>query len=144
MVFKNQISKLYNNKCPRNVLEEKLFSQNGFFGMASCLMDNEKIEAIAPIADNPSNLRRSKSSILRKWYIILTDKRLIIASPTLVLKEMTATSYRYSDITFVEAAKWNSLHIKVTSFDTLQITGTYLYHEQRDELLHIIEKHIYS
>lgn len=63
-VFKNQISKLYSSKCSRNVLEEKLFSQKEFLGIASCIMDNEKIEAIAPIANNPSNLQRTKSSIL--------------------------------------------------------------------------------
>ncbi len=143
--FKAQIDKLYGkNADHKRAVEKELYSKKDFLKIADCLMDDEKIEAIAPIADNPKKTQREKTSFLRNWYIILTNKRMMFVSPTLVLQEMTTNSYRYSDITSLEAAKWNSIHIKIaSSLDMLSITGSYLYYEQRDELLHIIEKHMY-
>lgn len=144
--FKAQLDKLYGNDSSRKKkLQETCYSKKGFMEIAEYLMDNEKIEALAPIADNPQGWHKTKTSILQNWYIILTDKRMIFASPTLVLKEITATSYKYSAITSVEASKWNSIKITARGYiGYLSITGSYLYYEQRDELVRIIQKHIYS
>lgn len=143
--FKNQLDKLYSkNYSWKKALEGQCYSNKHFMDIAEKLMDNEVIEALAPIVANPLPGRKSPEQ-LRDWFVILTDKRLIVASPTLFLHEMTFVSYKYSAIVSVEAAKWNSIYIKVnTSLDMIRMTGTYLYYSQRDDLIRIIERHMYD
>ena len=145
-IFKSQLTELYGTDySKKKKLDTECFQKKGFLDLATYLMDNEKIEALAPIADNHQGWGRTKTSFLQNWYIILTDKRMLFASPSLVLKVPTATSYKYSMITSVSAAKWNSIKITAQGYiGFISITGTYLYYEQRDELIRIIEKHMYS
>lgn len=144
--FKNQLINLYGNDYSlKNKLEQECFAKKGFLELSNYFMENEIIEAIAPIADNPQGWNRTKSSFLQNWYLILTNKRMVFASPSLILKEPTATSYKYSVITSVAASKWNSIKITAQGYiGFMSITGRYFYYEQRDELIRIIEKHMYE
>ena len=144
-IFKQQIDYLYNdNYYHKQRVERELYSKKDFMEIANLLFDSEKIEAVAPICDNPNRRNRTKLSFLRNWYILLTDKRMLFASPTLVLKEMESLSYKYCDIISAEASAWNFIKIKInSSLDTLSVGG-FLYHEQRDEILRIIQKYMFS
>lgn len=142
--FKEQLMKLYgNNPEHRKKLEWHCFSKKGFMEIAKFLNESERIEALAPIADNPQGWGRTKTSFMQNWYIILTNSRMIFASPTLILKEITAASYSYKILTSVQAGKWNSIKITAQGYvGFLSITGSYFYYEQRDELIRIIERHM--
>ena len=145
ITFKRQIENLYNTNDLKRKIQERCFSKKGFMEIAKYLSDKEQIEALAPIADNPQGWGQTKTSFLQNWYIILTDKRMIFASPSLVLHELTTTSYKYSVLTSVSASKWNSIKITAQGYiGYISITGTYLYYEQRDEMIRIIEKHMYE
>ena len=144
--FKSQIDALYSgNGSHKNAVQRECYSKNGFMKIAGYLMDNERIEAVAPIADNPIGWAKTKTSIMQNWYIILTNKRMIFASPTLILKELTATSFSYSSLTSVAAGKWNSIKMTAQGYvGFISVVGTYLYYDQRDELIRIIQQHMYS
>ena len=144
-IFKQQVDALYNNDYNhKRALESELYAKKDFMEIANLLFDNEKIEAVAPICDHPNRRNQTKLSFLRNWYILLTDKRILFASPTLVLKEMESLSYKYCDIISAEASAWNFIKIKInSSLDTLSVGG-FLYYEQRDEILRIIQKYMFS
>lgn len=144
-VFLDQIEQLYKEDSSHIAAIRREMQKATFQNISEKLMDNERVELVAPIANDPILLRKTKTSFLRDWYILLTDKRVIFASPTLILKEMTFLSYPYSDVASVESGKWNSMKIRLKStFVVLSIVGSYFYYEQRDEMVRIIEQHIYS
>lgn len=144
-IFKQQINALYNyDYNHKQAVENKLYAKKDFLEIAKLLFDDEKIEAVAPICDHPNRRKQTKLSFMRNWYILLTNKRILFVSPTLVLKEMESLSYKYCDIISAEASAWNFIKIKInSSLDTLSIGG-FLYYEQRDEILRIIQKYMFS
>ncbi|MEE1060196.1 MAG: PH domain-containing protein [Ruminococcus sp.] len=142
-MFKHQIDTLY-EKNHKQALVSKLYAKKDFMEIASLLFEGEIIEAVAPICDHPNRRQQTKLSFIRNWYLLLTNKRILFASPTLVLKEMESFSYKYSNIISAEASAWNFIKIKInSSLDTLSIGG-FLYYEQRDEILKIIQKYMFS
>ena len=146
-IFSNQVNKLI-GKDPFYYKEAQntLFNTSHFYDIANVLLEDEQILGIAPIVDNPVGESRTKLSFIRDWFMVLTDKRILFASPTLILKAMTTFSFRYSSIASISKGKWDSIKLSITGSQQhiSIVSSSPLFIDRIDNYIHIIENRMFS
>lgn len=91
----------------------KLKSTKGFKNIATALKEKENVKIIALICDDPRPQKKTKLSFARNWFVIVTDRRVLFISPTLVIGDIEQMSYPYKSIVAVSAGKWGSVNLNI-------------------------------
>lgn len=139
--FREQIEKL---GFSQKFIDEKLFSKKGFEEIENKLLPEEKIRAVACICDDPRPMGKTKTSFMRNWFAIFSDRRILFVSPTLVLGDMEEFSLPYKSIMSVGVGKWGGISLSTSmAIFPIKFTLTGEFIDESDRIVKIIQDSIF-